>query len=335
MENPLYYTTEKLHIEWFYSMFEAYYDSSYIFTGESHDFWECLFVMSGTVEVSADDRVYILKPNQIIFHKPMELHKFNVESAEGTELFIFSFQMQGDLAGQLENKVYKLSESQRKTMYALIDYVREQHDMQKSGVFDHPSKQSLPNRSMQAQRLQNQAAQVKKTQGKGVQTQKAPTLKAPLRDAHGTNTDYRIVQSYISIAAQVPEFVQMITSYTYLLFLSLISNGHVADQSTEPNALLFREAVNFLNDQITGQPSVAEVSEACNTSPASLQRVFHKYAGMSVHKFMLKLKIISATELLREGVNVTEAAERLGFSSQAYFSNCYERETGRRPSAVR
>lgn len=276
-----YFVTEQLHIECFYSFFEAHYDSTYIFAGESHDFWECLYVLNGAVYVSADDRVYRLTQNQIIFHKPWELHKFSVDSENGTDILVFSFKLEGNLAEQLENKVFQLTEVQKRTILSMRDYAREQYD------FYHDEKET-------------------------------------------THICY-----YLQLAQNIPEYLQIITTYIYRLFLSLISNGNISTESTEPNALLFRKAVNYLNDQIDIQPSVYEVAEFCNTSPASLQRIFNKYAGMSVHKFFLKLKIIYATELLREGVRVTETAERLGFSSQAYFSAFYERETGKRPSEVK
>lgn len=276
-----YYVTEQLHIECFFTMFEAHYDSTYVFPGESHDFWECLYVLNGTLCVSADDKVYRLKENQIIFHKPMELHKFSIESEEGADLFIFSFKLSGNLASSLEDKVFRLSEAQKNTVLSLLEYVRGQY--------------SAVKKQIEAIRC----------------------------------------YVYLEISKHVPEFTQILTTYIYQLFLSLISNGHASKVSTEPNAILFRRAVNYLEEQVHSQPSVFEVAEVCNTSPASLQRIFHKYAGMSVHKFFLKLKIIAATELLREGVNVTEVAERIGFSSQAYFSACYERETGKRPSEMK
>jgi len=280
-----YFIDEQLHMECYYSLFEAHYDSNFVFNGESHDFWECFLVLSGAVCVSADDRVYHLTQNQIIFHKPMELHKFSVESSNGTDVLIFSFKISGRLADQLENKVFRLSETQKRTVHSLLEYMREQYN----------------------------------TVGDFSQKMCVHTYK---------------VRHYLEVSHNVPEFLQVISTYIYRLFLSLISNGHISTESTEPNALIFRQAVNYLNSQLLGQPSVQMVAENCNTSQASLQRVFQKYAGMSVHKFFLKLKLIAATEYLRQGVNVTEVAEKLGFSSQAYFSACYERETGKWPSEV-
>ena len=82
---------EQIRITDFYSMFIRICDRDYAFLGETHDFWECLYVMDGEVCVSADERVYNLSTGQMIFHKPQELHKFHVVSESGAFLFIFSF----------------------------------------------------------------------------------------------------------------------------------------------------------------------------------------------------------------------------------------------------
>ena len=54
-----------------YSLFETHYNGRYVFPGETHNFWECLYVQKGEVCVSADERVYNLTDGEIIFHKPL------------------------------------------------------------------------------------------------------------------------------------------------------------------------------------------------------------------------------------------------------------------------
>ena len=43
-------------------------------------------------------------------------------------------------------------------------------------------------------------------------------------------------------------------------------------------------------------------------------------------------KIKAAIELLQDGENVSNVAERIGFGSQSYFSKAFKRETGISPS---
>ena len=62
--------------------------------------------------------------------------------------------------------------------------------------------------------------------------------------------------------------------------------------------------------------------------------LFEKYAGISIHKYFLKLKFKVATKLLKEGLSVSEVSEKLNFSSQSYFSVSYKREMRISPSEI-
>ena len=50
------------------------YMKNFEFKGESHNFWEFLYVDKGTVAVRADDTWTTLKTGDIIFHQPNEFH---------------------------------------------------------------------------------------------------------------------------------------------------------------------------------------------------------------------------------------------------------------------
>lgn len=50
------------------------YMKNFEFKGESHNFWEFLYVDKGTVAVRADDTWTTLYTGDIIFHQPNEFH---------------------------------------------------------------------------------------------------------------------------------------------------------------------------------------------------------------------------------------------------------------------
>ena len=50
------------------------YMKNFEFKGESHNFWEFLYVDKGTIAVRADDTWTTLKTGDIIFHQPNEFH---------------------------------------------------------------------------------------------------------------------------------------------------------------------------------------------------------------------------------------------------------------------
>ena len=267
----------------FYSLFEIHYDRGYEFPGESHNFWECLYVKEGEVCVSGDERVYDLGRGSIIFHKPLELHKFIVTGERGADLFIFSFAAEGPLTGWLSEKVFALTQFQQELLWKLYAFAR-----------------------------QNAGA------GGDVGSD----------GAAGADSYCR----YLKPFGRLPAYSQTVASLLELFMLSLAETGSVSSVSSDPEAVLFSHAVNYLNSNIHRQPSVPETARFCGVSESGLKRLFDKYAGISVHKYLLKLKIKAAVQLLESGQTVSRTAQELGFNTQSYFSRAFKRETGLAPS---
>ncbi len=113
-----------IKIDELFSLFEISIDKNYIFKGEMHNFWECVIVLDGSICVSADERVYTINKNEIIFHKPLELHKFHIDNPTGAHLLIFSFLMEGSGANFFKNLVVKLSNTQFKVVEHFLDFLR-------------------------------------------------------------------------------------------------------------------------------------------------------------------------------------------------------------------
>ncbi len=128
--------SKSMQISAFYSMFECVREGGYTFNGEQHDFWECVFVQDGEICVSADERIYNMKKGEIIFHKPMEFHKYHVEKDKHARLFIFSFTLLGSLSAFFENRVFSLTEKQIETVYSLIGFLHEKCSVPENGVIE-------------------------------------------------------------------------------------------------------------------------------------------------------------------------------------------------------
>ncbi len=138
----MYYRFENrqsFFIKTMYSLFLQDYAQGFSFPGELHDFCECVYVVRGSVCVSADDRVYDLTRADLIFHKPMEIHKFHIETTGGAQLLIFSFDMSGEGADAFYDKVYALNEEQRSVLEAMLRYLKRHAEAQtlQTGIFLH------------------------------------------------------------------------------------------------------------------------------------------------------------------------------------------------------
>ncbi len=125
MEYSFHAVSKQISVDRIYTIFEQHFPKDYDFKGESHDFWECLYVLKGNACVSGDERVYNLSQGEIIFHKPSELHKFFVNDEKGAELCIFSFSATGTLTEFLKNKVFSLNIEQRNIISDMFKYAQE------------------------------------------------------------------------------------------------------------------------------------------------------------------------------------------------------------------
>lgn len=67
------------------------YMKDFIFHGESHDFWEFLYVDKGSVLVRAQDKQYELNAGDIIFHRPNEFHAIQSIGNKAPNLVAISF----------------------------------------------------------------------------------------------------------------------------------------------------------------------------------------------------------------------------------------------------
>ena len=50
------------------------FDRNFVFHGESHNFWEMVYVDKGAVEIKRNDEYITLKQGEIVFHCPDEFH---------------------------------------------------------------------------------------------------------------------------------------------------------------------------------------------------------------------------------------------------------------------
>lgn len=63
----------------------------YFYNGESHDFWEAVFILKGKAGITAGETVYTLGEGQMIFHPPGEFHRLWNEGDDFLRIAIVSF----------------------------------------------------------------------------------------------------------------------------------------------------------------------------------------------------------------------------------------------------
>lgn len=101
------------------------YMRDFVFRGESHDFWEFLYVDKGTILVTAGETEYKLNTGDIIFHKPNEFHAIRSIGKNAPNLVAASFLCTSPAIKMFESKIDTLSVTERKIISRLIDLARQ------------------------------------------------------------------------------------------------------------------------------------------------------------------------------------------------------------------
>lgn len=106
------------------------------FDGESHPFWEMVFVKEGKVGVSADERIYSLSAGDVIFHKPMEFHRIWALDNTSPRLNIITFSASGEKTAALENMTAHLDEDGIKLVTRIVDKGKRAFVFRKGNIID-------------------------------------------------------------------------------------------------------------------------------------------------------------------------------------------------------
>lgn len=257
------------------TFFKVVRKSGYVFSGENCDFWECVFVKKGNICVTIDEHVYDLQEGDIIFHQPSVLHKYHTERTQKAELFIFTFNFEGEYTSFFKDKVFTLNQRQLKTFMFLMEFIHEKMTI--------------------------------------------------------TDSDKSGVNELIKLRTNKLHF-SMLINYVTLLLFSIYDEPNITMETTSENSRIFKQAVNFMKNNLDSKLTIKNLSEKCCTNTTALKKIFAEYADCGVHRYFLMLKINNAISLMKDNVPIHEISDALGFSSQAYFCSAFKREMGLSPN---
>lgn len=95
------------------------YTPDFLFTGESHDFWELAYIRRGNVGVMAGSTGYTLGSGEAIFHLPNEYHNIWANGSSA-EVVIISFVCKSPAMRFFEKRMMSLSEEEKELVESLL-----------------------------------------------------------------------------------------------------------------------------------------------------------------------------------------------------------------------
>ncbi|GAA3407091.1 AraC family transcriptional regulator [Paenibacillus hodogayensis] len=140
-----------------------------------------------------------------------------------------------------------------------------------------------------------------------------------------------------------PEFgsEQLIKIYLEALFIRLIRNNQTPGIKPKLSSVtkekgerdFVSRVTGYLDEHLRENPTLDQLCAEFACSKTHLRALFREHTGSGVTEYVGRLRIERAKQHIREETcNVTEIAERLGYSSIHYFSRQFKKQTGMSPS---
>ena len=85
----------------------------------------------------------------------------------------------------------------------------------------------------------------------------------------------------------------------------------------------------------TAQHSLGQLASSVSMSPFRFARVFRELIGMPPHKYLVRLRLLRARDLLQSGMAVTDACYAVGFNNLSHFIRTFHRYFGVVPSRLK
>lgn len=97
----------------------------------------------------------------------------------------------------------------------------------------------------------------------------------------------------------------------------------------------YEEAINrgkeYIHDNIDKKLLLEDVARAAYISPFHFLRTFKRFTGITLHQYVLSLRIERARSLFRQQLSIDETYKKLGFTNQVHFTKVFKKMTGLTP----
>lgn len=114
-----------IQIQKIYTIHYFEYMRDFIYSGESHDFWEFIYVDKGTVHISMDYTSHTLSGGDIAFHQPNEFHTIEATGENAPNLIVMSFACNNPAMDFFKRQILQLDEHDRAILADILIEARK------------------------------------------------------------------------------------------------------------------------------------------------------------------------------------------------------------------
>lgn len=113
-------------------------------------------------------------------------------------------------------------------------------------------------------------------------------------------------------------------------------NSNFLDSGDDVSDARLADAKQYIKDNIGFNISCTQVAQHCYLSVKQLSRIFVKYEGTTLMKYITKAKTEAAEQLLANSdISLKEISLKLGFCNEYYFNSFFKKNSGMSPGDYR
>ncbi len=106
-------------VEKLITIFYMELSKDFYYEGESHDFWEMVYIDKGEMLCTADKSQFILKSGELTFHKPNEFHNLSGNKNTAPNVSILTFECKSREMKQFDGKIFRL-DAEEKALLSML-----------------------------------------------------------------------------------------------------------------------------------------------------------------------------------------------------------------------
>lgn len=92
------------------------------------------------------------------------------------------------------------------------------------------------------------------------------------------------------------------------------------------------EMLRYLDEHLCEDLNINHLADRFFISKYHLMRLFHKETGSTIHTYLIQRRLLTARELIKNGVSASDACYRSGFRSYSSFTRAYSKNFGTTPT---
>ena len=123
--------------------------------------------------------------------------------------------------------------------------------------------------------------------------------------------------------------------YTYQIFDRLLESAYLLIKSQEHTSII-KSVRKFIDDHYSEHITMEDVAASVSMSPSYLSALFKDKMSMTVHDYLIRVRIEKSIELLgRRDLSIKQVMQQCGIESQSYYNRIFKKMIGLPPGKYR